>query len=192
MSSDENEYYSNNEADYDNDNDNDNDNQERIQNQNSTNKNIPDDEEEIGDIPNLEIYSQEIFNYFCKKGEKFLNIKTAKQALRSMGIPITEKEIMKILKIKKKTGNEKISYDMFQLCSEEFKKNENALNLEDAFNTLDPKATGKLDGKKLIHYMRIFKPYLSNDEIDEIMTELGANEKMEINYEEYLKKYKGE
>ncbi|MCQ2816744.1 MAG: hypothetical protein MJ252_05700 [archaeon] len=148
-------------------------------------------DEDVGKIPNLEVYSQEIFDYFCNKGDKFLNIKSAKQALRSMGIPITEREIMKILKIKKKTGNEKINYEMFQMCAEEFKKNENPLNLEEAFNSLDPKATGMIDGRKLIHYMKIFKPYLSNDEIDEIMTELGANDKLEIDYEEYIKKYKG-
>ena len=110
------------EGEYDSNNYNENENVNSNRNERN---NYQNEEEELGDIHNLEIYSQEIFDYFCKKGEKYLNIKSTKQALRSMGIPITEKEIMKILKIKKKTGNEKITFEMFQKCSEEFKKNEN-------------------------------------------------------------------
>ena len=57
---------------------------------------------------NPEILYEEFFNYFLPNKRNSLSIKECKNAMRCLGLVVTEKEIQNFLDIKMKTGKEKI------------------------------------------------------------------------------------
>ena len=81
-----------------------NENQSIFQNTTSLNNNINEKENDL---------YEEFFNYFLPNNKKTLTIKECKNAMRSIGILITEKELTEMLGLKEKTGKEKINLNNF-------------------------------------------------------------------------------
>ena len=133
------------------------------------------------------------FNYFLPAKKNSLNIKECKNAMRCLGLVITEKEIQEYLEIGEKTGKEKISLDEFKaICNKKFNESNNNLGeLEEAFEMLDPEKKGLVDSNILRHQMKIFKPKMTDEEINQILSEFGEDKDGNINYREYLRNLKG-
>ena len=148
--------------------------------------------EENNEEENPEILYEEFFNYFLPNKRNTLSIKECKNAMRCLGLVVTEREIQKFLEIKVKTGKEKINLEEFKyICNKKLNENGNNINeLEAAFEIMDPEKTGIVDSKILRHQMKVFKPKITNEEIDQILSEFGEDEDGNINYREYLKNLK--
>ena len=129
---------------------------------------------------------EEFFNYFLPNKKKTLTIKECKNAMRCLGILITEKELVEYLEINEKNGKEKINLNEFiSLCK--MKKNDDYSDeLEEAFKFFDINETGFVNSKELKHAMLVFKPKMNEEEIDQILSEYNIDEDGFINYKEYI------
>lgn len=190
----------------DNENDNKSDNNNNIktnenkitensisQNNNMNNNNNTETKktgEEIEENP--EILYEQFFNYFLPNKKNTLSIKECKNAMRCLGLVVTEKEIQEILEIKKKTGKEKINLEEFKyICNKKLTESGNNITeLEEAFEMMDPENKGIIDSTILRHQMKVFKPKITDEEISQILSEFGEDENGNINYREYLKNLK--
>ena len=154
-----------------------NENQSIFQNTTSLNNNINEKENDL---------YEEFFNYFLPNNKKTLTIKECKNAMRSIGILITEKELVEYLEINEKNGKEKINLNEFiSLCK--MKKNDDYYDeLEQAFKCYDINETGFVNSKELKHAMLIFKPKMNEEEIEQILNEYNIDEDGFINYKEYI------
>ena len=161
-------------------------------NNNNVNNTLTKKTEENNEEENPEILYEEFFNYFLPNKRNTLSIKECKNAMRCLGLVVTEREIQKFLEIKVKTGKEKINLEEFKyICNKKLNENGNNINeLEAAFEIMDPEKTGIVDSKILRHQMKVFKPKITNEEIDQILSEFGEDEDGNINYREYLKNLK--
>ena len=184
-----------NEENEDNNNDNNNyeneenkdENEEKEENENILQSNfkntstINDTDKEDDNI----IY-EEFFNYFLPNKKQTLTIKECKNAMRCLGILITEKELVEYLEINEKNGKEKINLNEFiSLCK--MKKNDDYSDeLEEAFKFFDINETGFVNSKELKHAMLIFKPKMNEEEIEQILNEYNIDEDGFINYKEYI------
>ena len=132
------------------------------------------------------IIYEEFFNYFLPNKKQTLTIKECKNAMRCLGILITEKELVEYLEINEKNGKEKINLNEFiSLCK--MKKNDDYYDeLEEAFKFYDINETGYVNSRELKHAMLIFKPKMNEEEIDQILNEYNIDEDGFINYKEYL------
>ena len=190
----------------DNENDNKSDNNNNIktnenkitensisQNNNMNNNNNTETKktgEEIEENP--EILYEQFFNYFLPNKKNTLSKKECKNAMRCLGLVVTEKEIQEILEIKKKTGKEKINLEEFKyICNKKLTESGNNITeLEEAFEMMDPENKGIIDSTILRHQMKVFKPKITDEEISQILSEFGEDENGNINYREYLKNLK--
>ena len=135
---------------------------------------------------------EEFYNYFLTNKRNTLNIKECKNAMRCLGLVVTEKEIQQYLDIKVKTGKEKINLEEFKyICNKKLAESGNNISeLEEAFEMMDPEKTGIVDSGILRHQMKVFKPKITEDEINQILSEFGEDENGNINYREYIKNLK--
>jgi len=189
----------------DNENDNKSDNNNNIKtnenkitensisqnnNMNNNNTETKKTREEIEENP--EILYEQFFNYFLPNKKSTLSIKECKNAMRCLGLVVTEKEIQEILEIKKKTGKEKINLEEFKyICNKKLTESDNNITeLEEAFEMMDPENKGIIDSTILRHQMKVFKPKITDEEISQILSEFGEDENGNINYREYLKNLK--
>ena len=165
-----------------------NNNTNTLKNENDHEK--EDNIDESGENP--EILYEEFFNYFLPPKKSTLNIKECKNAMRCLGLVVTEREIQDFLEIKEKTGKEKINLDDFKsVCNKKFNETSNNLaELEEAFEMLDPEKNGIVDSVVLRHQMKIFKPKITDEEINQILSEFGEDKNGNINYREYLRNIK--
>ena len=172
----------NNDADFRNENELLNSNNKIRENKLTT-----DDDNNISAESPEQLY-EEFFSYFLTNNKDTLNIKECKNAMRCMGIVITEKEIQEWLKIDKKTGREKIGLIEFKdLCNSKFSSMSSHLDeLEQAFRVFDQQNTGLVDAEILKHNMKIVKPKMTDEELEQILSEYGVDKDGQINYRSYL------
>ena len=135
---------------------------------------------------------EEFYNYFLTNKRNTLNIKECKNAMRCLGLVVTEKEIQNYLEIKVKTGKEKINLEEFKyICNKKLAESGNNISeLEEAFEMMDPEKTGIVDSGILRHQMKVFKPKITEEEINQILSEFGEDENGNINYRDYIKNLK--
>ena len=141
----------------------------------------------IEESPDPEILYEEFFNYYSEKRNS-LNIKECKNAMRSLGLVVTEREIMDFFEIKEKTGKERINLDEFKaICNKKLNETSNNIEeLQEAFEMLDPEKTGFVNSMVLRHQMKVFKPKITEEEINQILCEFGQDKNGNINYREYI------
>ena len=150
------------------------------------------DENENENEDNPDTLYEEFFNYFLQNKRNTLNIKECKNAMRCLGLVVTEKEIQNYLDIKVKTGKEKINLEEFKyICNKKLAESGNNISeLEEAFEMMDPEKTGIVDSGILRHQMKVFKPKITEEEINQILSEFGEDENGNINYRDYIKNLK--
>lgn len=143
-------------------------------------------EEEEYDEVNMDVLYTEFYNYFLPNKKTCLGIKECKSAMRSLGLLITEQEIIEMMGQKEKTGAEQITLDDFKMFCQAKQGKENLTELEEAFRLYDPNETGKVKAKKIKHAMMIFKPKMTEEEIEQIISEFGIDENGDISYMDYI------
>ena len=161
-------------------------------NKNNTLSKKTEDNDENENEDNPDILYEEFFNYFLPNKKNTLNIKECKNAMRCLGLVVTEKEIQQYLDIKVKTGKEKINLEEFKyICNKKLAESGNNITeLEEAFELMDPEKTGIVDSGILRHQMKVFKPKITEEEINQILPEFGEDENGNINYRDYIKNLK--
>ena len=161
-------------------------------NKNNTLSKKTEDNDENENEDNPDILYEEFFNYFLPNKKNTLNIKECKNAMRCLGLVVTEKEIQQYLDIKVKTGKEKINLEEFKyICNKKLAESGNNITeLEEAFELMDPEKTGIVDSGILRHQMKVFKPKITEEEINQILSEFGEDENGNINYRDYIKNLK--
>ena len=112
-------------------------------NNNTITKKTEENNEENEENP--EILYEEFFNYFLPNKRNTLSIKECKNAMRCLGLVVTEREIQTILEIKVKTGKEKINLEEFKyVCNKKLAYSGNNIpELEEAFEMMDPEKTDR-------------------------------------------------
>lgn len=143
-------------------------------------------EEEEYDEVNMDVLYTEFYNYFLPNKKTCLGIKECKSAMRSLGLLITEQEIIEMMGQKEKTGTEQITLDDFKMFCQAKQGKENLSELEEAFRLYDPNETGIVKAKKIKHAMMIFKPKMTEEEIEQILSEFGIDENGDISYMDYI------
>ena len=161
-------------------------------NKNNTLSKKTEDNDENENEDNPDILYEEFFNYFLPNKKNTLNIKECKNAMRCLGLVVTEKEIQQYLDIKVKTGKEKINLEEFKyICNKKLAESGNNITeLEEAFELMDPEKTGIVDSGILRHQMKVFKPKITEEEINQILSEFSEDENGNINYRDYIKNLK--
>ena len=161
-------------------------------NKNNTLSKKTEDNDENENEDNPDTLYEEFFNYFLQNKRGALNIKECKNAMRCLGLVVTEKEIQNYLDIKVKTGKEKINLEEFKyICNKKLAESGNNISeLEEAFEMMDPEKTGIVDSGILRHQMKVFKPKITEEEINQILSEFGEDENGNINYRDYIKNLK--
>ena len=161
-------------------------------NKNNTLSKKTEDNDENENEDNPDTLYEEFFNYFLQNKKNTLNIKECKNAMRCLGLVVTEKEIQQYLDIKIKTGKEKINLEEFKyICNKKLAESGNNISeLEEAFELMDPEKTGIVDSGILRHQMKVFKPKITEEEINQILSEFGEDENGNINYRDYIKNLK--
>ncbi len=111
------------------------------------------------------------------KGE--LDIKTTKELILSFGIMVNDEEIINI------SSNGKVNYNSFlNFYKEKMKKPRND-NLEEAFQNIVSKKTGKISAKKFKKLLMNFGLKFSEKEADEILEQFKIDNDGNLNYKEF-------
>lgn len=137
--------------------------------------------------PSESLY-EEFFSFFLQEKRKYLTIKDCKNAMRCFGLLITESELVEMLGQEKKTGKEQIFLDQFISFCKEKQGKINIDSLQEAFHLYDPGNTGVVNTQQLKHSIAVFKPKLTEGDIDQILSEFEMDENGNIKYSDYIEK----
>ena len=116
------------------------------------------------------------------KGE--LDIKTTKELILSFGIMVNDEEIINI------SSNGKVNYNSFlNFYKEKMKKPRND-NLEEAFQNIVSKKTGKISAKKFKKLLMNFGLKFSEEETNDLLKEFRIDEEGNVNWKEFCRAMK--
>ena len=111
----------------------------------------------------------------------YLDLTKAKDIINSFGIMVTDDEIKSISK------DGKVSYDSFlSFYSEKMKEPKND-NLEQSFQNLLSKKTGKLPAEKFKMYLMNYGLKFSEKEASEVLGEFKIDNDGNLNYQDFIK-----
>ena len=88
------------------------------------------------------------------------------------------------------TEDKRPFYYQQEIINDNINKEISPIELEEAFEMLDPEKTGIVNSGIIRHQMKVFKPKITDEEISQILSEFGEDEDGNINYREYLKNLK--
>lgn len=140
-----------------------------------------------GDEPSDSLY-EEFFSFFLQEKRKYLTVKDCKNAMRCLGLLITESELIEMMGQDKKTGKEQIYLDQFIAFCKDKQGKINIDSLQEAFHLYDPDNTGVVSSQELKHSIAVFKPKLNEGDIDQILSEFEMDENGNIKYADYIEK----
>lgn len=124
---------------------------------------------------------KEIFDLYDIDMTGSLTPNDAKEIISSFGFIISDEEINSIKK------NNKVSYDNLINIYNEKKKLPNKDNLNQAFQGLLSKKTGKISAVKFKQYLMNFGLKFSEEEADEVLQSFQIDNQGNINYEKFTK-----
>lgn len=124
---------------------------------------------------------KEIFDLYDIDMTGSLTPNDAKEIISSFGFIISDEEINSIKK------NNKVSYDNLINIYNEKKKLPNNDNLNQAFQGLLSKKTGKISAVKFKQYLMNFGLKFSEEEADEVLQSFQIDNQGNINYEKFTK-----
>jgi calmodulin len=138
-------------------------------------------EEQIAEI-------KEVFTLFDKNGDDTIVASELGTVMRSLGKNPTEAELQEMIK-EADNGKGFISFESFKaLLSKVSKLDANRTEeLLSAFKELDEGNVGSLDVGEFRYMMTRLGEQLTQEEAQEMIKEIGVDEKRRINYLEYIK-----
>ena len=128
------------------------------------------------------------FNMFDTNHDGTITSQKLGELMRKLGQNPTEADLIQMIEAVSKPGSKKIGFDEFVDMMEK-KNNEEDTEVEiiNAFRVFDTESNGLISKEELFHIIRTFGETLSDEEIEEIITEADVDGDGFINYEEFVR-----
>lgn len=125
---------------------------------------------------------KESFDLFDLNSKGCLSLADTKELINSFGFLVSDGELNELA-----NGGDTASFNNISNFLEEKLKNPNQDNLNEDFNNLRSKKTGKLSEKNFKKYLMNFGLKYSEEEVNEILSEFKKDSQGNIDYEAFLK-----
>lgn len=131
---------------------------------------------------------KDAFNLFDPSGTGFMESKDLKFAMRALGFEPKKEEVKKLIAETDKQGTGKIALEDF-MSAMSTRLAEKDINEEimKAFQLFDEDGTGKISFKNLKNVAKELSENLSDEELQEMISEADRDGDGEVNQEEFLR-----
>ncbi len=128
------------------------------------------------------------FNMFDTNHDGTINAQKIGQIMRKLGNNPTEEQLFQLIENVAKPGSDKIGFDDFvDLMEQKNKENDSEVEIINTFQIFNTENNGMISNQELFHIIRTFGETLTDDEIEEIITEADVDGDGYINYEEFVR-----
>jgi len=130
---------------------------------------------------------KEAFALFDKGGNGYITTEELRIVLEQLGANASPQQVKEFVQSVDDNGDGRIQFTEFlQLMNKRVKSDVSLDTLRAAFRALDEKGTGKVHAGELRYVLTGLGDRLSNDEVDEILKEVGTDTDGHIDYEQLL------
>jgi len=130
---------------------------------------------------------KEHFALFDKSGNGYITTEELRIVLEQLGANASPQQVKEFVQSVDDNGDGRIQFTEFlQLMNKRVKSDVPLDTLRAAFRALDEKSTGKVHAGELRYVLTGLGDRLSNDEVDEILKEVGTDADGHIDYEQLL------
>jgi calmodulin len=131
---------------------------------------------------------KEAFSLFDKDGDGCITSKELGTVMRSLGQHPTEAEIADLVKGVDTDGNGKIDFKEFtNMMISKMKDSITEDEIREAFLLFDNDGNGFISATELRHVMTSLGETLTDEEVEELMSEADSNGDGQIDYDEFVK-----
>lgn len=131
---------------------------------------------------------KKIFNEMDIDGTGDIDLQELGNCLNSLGCPLKETELNKIIKEFDENKSGRLDFEEFlSIVAMNMQDSHNEEDLVECFNVLDRNKDGKVTCQDLILVMTLMGDRISKEEAEEIICEIDPDNNGYIKYEDYLK-----
>ena len=128
------------------------------------------------------------FNMFDTNHDGTINSKKIGELMRKLGKNPTEAQLTQIIGNIAKNNSKQIVFDDFvELMEQKNKENDPEIEIINMFQIFNKENNGLISNEELFHIIRTFGETLTDEEIQEIITEADVDGDGFINYEEFVR-----
>ena len=128
------------------------------------------------------------FNMFDTNHDGTINSQKIGELMRKLGKNPTDLELKQIIENIAKPGLKQIGFDDFvDLMEQKNKESDPEIEIINTFQIFDTDNNGLISKENLFHIIRTFGETLTDEEIQEIITEADVDGDGYINYEEFVR-----
>ena len=128
------------------------------------------------------------FNMFDTNHDGTINSQKIGELMRKLGKNPTDLELKQIIENIAKPGLKQIGFDDFvDLMEQKTKESDPEIEIINTFQIFDTDNNGLISKENLFHIIRTFGETLTDEEIQEIITEADVDGDGYINYEEFVR-----
>ena len=128
------------------------------------------------------------FNMFDTNHDGTINSQKIGELMRKLGKNPTEAQLTKIIGNIAKNNSKQIVFDDFvELMEQKNKENDPEIEIINMFQIFNKENNGLISNEELFHIIRTFGETLTDEEIQEIITEADVDGDGFINYEEFVR-----
>uniref|UniRef100_A0A7S2MRB8 EF-hand domain-containing protein n=1 Tax=Helicotheca tamesis TaxID=374047 RepID=A0A7S2MRB8_9STRA len=128
--------------------------------------------------------AREAFDMYDIDGDGHITLTELSSMLKSLGKHPTDSELINMIRVADKNGDNEIDFDEFLICLEMHESSPQQ-ELRDAFDKIDVDGNGCISASELHTLMKSLHQNLTKAEIDEIMKEVDTDGNGEIDFEEF-------
>ena len=128
------------------------------------------------------------FNMFDTNHDGTINSQKIGELMRKLGKNPTEAQLTQIIGNIAKNNSKQIGFDDFvELMEQKNKENAPEIEIINMFQIFNKENNGLISKEELLHIIRTFGETLTDEEIQEIITEADVDGDGYINYEEFVR-----
>ena len=128
------------------------------------------------------------FNMFDTNHDGTIDSHKIGEIMRKLGKYPSDKELQQIIQNVAKSGSNKIGFDDFvDFMEQKNKETDPEIEIINTFRIFDTENNGLISKEELFYIIRTFGETLSDEEIEEIITEADVDGDGYINYEEFVR-----
>ena len=128
------------------------------------------------------------FNMFDTNHDGTITSQKIGELMRKLGKNPTEAQLAQIIENVAKPDSKQIGFDDFvELMEQNNKENDPEIEIINTFQIFDKDNNGLISNEEFFHIIRTFGETLTNEEIQEIITEADVDGDGYINYEEFVR-----
>ena len=131
---------------------------------------------------------REAFSLFDRDGDGTVDTKELGTVMRSLGQNPTQTELEDMVREVDADGSGDIDFSEFlQMMSRKMKDTDCEEEIREAFRVFDKDGNGYITTEELRHVMTTLGEVMSNEEVDEMISEADVDGDGQVNYEEFVK-----